>query len=166
MWFTLNTGVFHHQEFQVTIPSGSGPINYEIIPLYSVSFVFICSTSRIPTTTCMMHFVLATVDLNILHARWKWVEMKNQNNRYKVLRFHKGCYSTNGPLSSLLQRVVYVVCSSKTLVQTDNIIRYKVPKDCHRQYKSYYFRYNVKKQSHLFCFQVLFTISLLQELPD
>jgi hypothetical protein len=91
--------------------------------------------------------------------------MKNQNNRYKILRFHKECYSTNGPLSRLLQRVVYVVRSSKTLVQTNNVIRYKVLKDCHHQYKSYYFRYNVKKQIHLFCFQVLSTISLLQELP-
>jgi hypothetical protein len=114
----------------------------------------------------MMHSVFVTVDLNILHARWKWVEMKNQNNRYKILRFHKGCYSTNGPLSRFLPCVVYVVRSSKILVQTDNIIRYKAEKDCHHQYKSYYFCYNVKKQSHLFCFQVLFKISLLQEPSD
>jgi len=51
-----------------------------------------------------------------------------------------------------LPRVVYIVRSSETLVQTDHIVRYKIPNACHHQYKSYYFRYNVKKAEPLILF--------------
>jgi hypothetical protein len=54
--------------------------------------------------------------------------------------FYGACCSIDGRVFRFLPHVVYVVGSSETSEQTADIIRYRNPKGCRHQNKSYQFR--------------------------